>query len=99
MNAKKSWVEKIKSLQAKISGDNWMNYWGWRFTGVLVLFVTLGIIGVAIFWEDAPKSPECLLLIAIWMVLMGHFCLALQNYGARVIRTIEAEERKKNETT
>jgi hypothetical protein len=91
---KKSWTEKIKARQTKISADNWKNYWGWRFAGVMVIFAAFLLICLAIF-EDATDSPEGLVLIAICLVSIGQFGLSLQNYSARVMHTIEAEEAKR----
>jgi hypothetical protein len=38
-----------------------------------------------------------MMLGAIYLIGVGHFCLALQNYNARVAKNIEAEDAKKND--
>jgi hypothetical protein len=45
----------------------------------------------------ALRSPSGLLFIVIYLLLVGLLCLALQNYFARVAKTIEAEDAKKKQ--
>lgn len=85
---------RMKTWKSKLFGDNRMNFYGWIAGGVLVIGVSLLFVLWALL-AGALRSPECLLLLAIYFILLGHLGLALQNYHARVARSIEAEEEKK----
>jgi len=92
-------------------GDNRMNFYGWKFTGALVLCASLlisawsGVImvhGHIAQGENQSIEPQDSFLRAIWVVLLailiilvGHFALALQNYHARVAQAIEDDDAKK----
>ena len=86
----------MKTWKSKLFGDNRMNFYGWLAAGILAIGTSLGFVVWALL-SGAVQSPECLLLMAIYFVVVGHFCLALQNYHARVAKSIESEEAKKND--
>ena len=74
-----------------------MNFYGWIFTGLLILAASVWLVIRAIHL-GALDSPACLLLMAIYTLLVGCLCVALQNYSARVAKNIEAEDAKKEQT-
>jgi len=82
--------------KTKLFGDNRFNFYGWIFTGVFAIAVSLWCLIKAIK-AGGDRSPECFLLAAIYFIVLGHFCVALQNYYARVAKTIEEEDAKKND--
>ena len=81
----------MKKWKSKTFGDTRLNFYGWIFTGLFLLFLSLWFVAHAI-WLDADRSPACLLLIAIYVLLLGHFGLALQEYCARVAKSLEQDE-------
>lgn len=72
-----------------------MNFYSWIFAGVFVVGASLWLVVKALF-AGAVKSPECLLLLAIYFILLGHLGLALQNYHSRVAEKIESDEDNKD---
>ncbi len=83
----------MNDSKSKLFGDNRMNFYGWIGAGALLIVLSLWIVLRAIFAE-ALRSPNCLLLGAIYFILLGHFGIALQNYCARVAKNIETEDAK-----
>jgi hypothetical protein len=83
----------MNNWKAKLFGDNAMNFYGWVVIGPLVIGLSVWFVVQAI-QAGATRSPECLLLVALWFMVAGHFCLALQNYSARVAQTIEVADEK-----
>ncbi len=85
----------MTTWKSKLFGDNRFNFYGWIGAGLAVIVVSICMIIMAIR-AGALHSPICLLLVAIYFVALGHFCVALQNYHARVAKNIEAEDAKKS---
>jgi len=86
----------MKTWKSKLFGDNRFNFYGWICGGLFVIGVSLGLV----LWSlsaGALRSPECLLLLAIYFILLGHLGIALQNYHARVAERIESEEKRKDD--
>ena len=81
--------------KSKLFGDNRFNFYGWIGTGLLVIGISIVLVVMAIH-AGAIHSPSCLLLGAIYFILLGHFGVALQNYHARVAKNIEAADEKKS---
>jgi hypothetical protein len=88
----------MKTWKSKLFGDNRMNFYGWIFTGLLIIGGSVLFVIRAIDL-GALRSPGDLLLIAIYFLLVGILCVALQNYCARVAKAIEAEDTKKKDET
>ena len=86
----------MSTWKSKLFCDNRFNFCGWIFAGSAVIGVSLWCVLKAI-QGGASSSPTCLLLGAIYFIVFGHFCIALQNYCARVAKNIEAEDAKKND--
>jgi hypothetical protein len=86
----------MSTWKTKLFGDNRFNFYGWIFMGILIIGVSLWCLARAIY-EGADRSPTCLLLGAVYFIVMGHFGVALQNYCVRVAKTIEEEDAKKND--
>ena len=82
--------------KTKVFGDNRVNFYGWMCCSLLVMGLSVCIVLMAIH-ADALRSPVCLLLAAIYLIVLGHFGIALQNYCARAARAIETEDAKKKE--
>ena len=84
----------MTTWKSKLFGDNRMNFYGWIGAGLMVFGISIVAV-LRAFAIGALKSPSCLLLGAIYFVLLGCFCIALQNYCARVAKNIEAEDAAK----
>jgi hypothetical protein len=84
----------MKTWKSKLFGDNCFNLFGWIAAGMAVMGVSLLCIIKAI-QSGAYSSPTCLLLGAIYFIVLGHFGISLQNYCSRVARNIEAEDAEK----
>ncbi|OYW21570.1 MAG: hypothetical protein B7Z55_05660 [Planctomycetales bacterium 12-60-4] len=67
-----------------LGGDSRFNLWGWTAVGYGMLCVSglLVVIGIV---DSSDEERLVLLLLAIYVVLLGHFGLALTNYCARLI--------------
>jgi uncharacterized membrane protein len=83
----------MKTWKSKVFGDNRQNFYGWIFGGLIIIGVSLWLVWRALD-AGALQSAECLLLLAIYFLLVGHLALALQNYHARVAERIESEDKK-----
>ena len=86
----------MSTWKSKFFGDNRINFYGWIVTGLLIIGGSLCFVLIAM-QDGAIRSPTCMMLGAIYLIGVGHFCLALQNYNARVAKNIEAEDAKKND--
>ena len=71
-----------------------MNFYGWLCAGILSIFISIACIVVAAKFSET-RYGVFFLLLAIWMPVLGLFCLALQTYCARVAKTIEDEDKRK----
>ena len=80
----------MKGWKSNIFGDTTFNFFGWIITGALLL---AGSAWLALRALDsgAFDSPVALMLGAIYLLLLGLFGLALQNYCARMAAALEAE--------
>ena len=78
--------------KTKLFGDNAMNFWGWLFASLLVAVASVIPVLLALRL-GAVKSSTDMLLIAIYLVVMGHFCLAQSNYFARVSEKLDAAKK------
>jgi len=83
----------MSTWKTKLLGDNRMNFYGWIAAGLLVLGGSFWVVVRAMCMFDgwAVRSPHCLLLVAVYLVLWGQFGLALQNYCARVAEKLDAQ--------
>ena len=86
----------MKNWKSKLFGDNRMNFYGWICTGLLLIGLSAWLVFRALKL-DALRSSSAVLLIAICLVLLGLFGLALQNYCARVAKAVEDEDAKKEQ--
>jgi hypothetical protein len=73
-----------------------MNFYGWICAGLFLMELSCWIV-VKALQAGASKSPSGLLLMAIYLTLIGHFGISLQNYCCRVARNIEAEDERTQE--
>jgi len=80
--------------KSKLFGDNSFNFYGWIGAGLLTYAASTAFAWRAVWLADV-QCPTILLLLAIWLVLLGQFGLALQNYCARVAQTMEADDKQK----
>ena len=83
----------MKTWKSKLFGDNRMNFYGWIGGALFLIGASLWAVLRALR-AGALHSPECLLLLAIYFILLGHLGLGLQNYSARVAKHLESEEKK-----
>ena len=84
----------MNTWKSKLFGDNRLNFYGWMAGGLVLIGASLWFV-LGAFRTGALYSPERHMLLAIYLVLLGHLGIALQNYHARVARSIEAEDQKK----
>ena len=87
----------MSAWKTKLFGDNRMNFYGWISAVLLVGAFSIWLVLKALR-AGASHSPEGLLLLAIYVVLLGHFGIAAQNYCARVAKALESEEAQENES-
>ena len=83
----------MTTWKSKLFGDNRFNFYGWIGAGLFVIGISIWAVLLAID-AGALKSPSCLLLGAIYFIVLGHFGVTLQSYCARVAKNIEAEDAK-----
>ena len=82
--------------KTRLFGDTRFNFYGWIISGILILGGSLWVVIVALR-AGASRYPSNLLLLAIYFMLMGHFCLALQNYVARVASALDSKRPREEE--
>lgn len=78
----------MRTWKSKHFGDNRMNFHGWIFAGLFHIGVSLTFV----IWAlklGASRSSSGLMLLAVWILVLGQFGVALQNYCARAVRKIE----------
>ena len=81
----------MSTWKTRLFGDNLMNFWGWIVVGPMTLALSLIFVLMAMTKGGATSTD--LLLLAIYFVLVGHFCLALTNYCARVSEKLDGKAR------
>lgn len=79
----------MKSLKSKLFGDNNLNFYGWIITGLIVCAGSLFVAITALLHENT-----IMMMLSLYLVLIGMFCLQLQNYHSRVAEKID----KQNDT-
>lgn len=84
--------------KTKLFGDNRLNFYGWIFAGLFVIGVSLWCVILALR-AGATRSPTCLLLLAIYLLLLAILGLTLQNYHSRVACVLDSEGAKKDDTS
>ncbi len=70
-----------------------MNFYGWQVAGLLVCGASIWLVWRA-FHPTDTLSTEQFLLLAIWVMVIGQFCIAWQSYLARVAEKLDAQKRK-----
>lgn len=78
----------MSTWKTKLFGDNALNFWGWIFASLISLGASLLAILAAM--KTGIHTSTDLLLLAIYLIVMGHFCLAQSNYFARVSEKLDA---------
>ena len=86
----------MKNWKTKLFGDNSMNFYGWLVAGLLVIGGSTYFAKRALDAEQYLSSQGAM-LIAIWLVLFGHFGVALHNYLARVAEKLDAPKSDKKD--
>ena len=76
----------MKSWKTKLFGDNNLNFYGWIIAGVIVCAGSLFVAITALLRKDTN-----MMLLALYSVLIGMFCLQLQNYHSRVADKIDKQ--------
>lgn len=82
----------MSNWKSKLFGDNSLNFYGWLFAGSMIVCFSLVHVCRALGADGGRFSRQESLLLAIWLILLGQFLLALQKYLARVGRTLEAKQ-------
>ncbi len=82
----------MKNWKTKLFGDNSMNFYGWLVAGLFVIGASTYFAKRAL---DADKylSSQVAMLVAIWILLLGQFGIALSNYIARVAEKLDAQKK------
>ena len=73
------------NIKSTLLGNNRLNFRIWLLIEILINFTSLVLVAAAIY-IGKPLSAEQCLLLAIYLVLIGHFGLALQEYCAKNFR-------------
>ena len=76
----------MKSLKSKLFGDNNLNFYGWIIAGLIICAGSLFVAIIAVQHENI-----IIMLLALYLVLIGIFCLQLQNYHSRVAEKIDKQ--------
>ena len=83
--------------KTKLFGDNRTNFYGWILGGLFVLGISLWFVFLAI-QAGALRSPVCLLLLALYFVLLGILGVTLQNYHSRVAKSLDSKPPRNDES-
>ena len=83
--------------KTRLFGDNRLNFYGWIFGGLFVFGGSLWFVVLAL-QAGAARSPTCLILLAIYFVLLGILGLTLQNYYSRVSKALDSKHPKNDES-
>ena len=83
----------MKNWKTKLLGDNSMNFYGWLFAGCLANGGSFYLVMRALRSSDSV-SPEAILLVAIYFMLVGCFCVIWHNYLARVAEKLDAPRKE-----
>jgi divalent metal cation (Fe/Co/Zn/Cd) transporter len=83
----------MKTWKTKLFGDNRFNFYSCIVVGLLIFGASLWFVLQAIS-TGATRSPIAPLLIAIYLIMVGNFGIALTNYCARVAKKLESEEER-----
>jgi len=86
----------MTTWRTKLFGDNRMNFYGWIGAGLLAIGMSFYIV-VAAARAPGVHSATSLLLLALYVVLVAHFGLALQNYHARVAEKLDAQREQEDD--
>jgi len=76
----------MKSWKSKLFGDNNLNFYGWIITGLIVCAGSFFVAITALLLDNTN-----MMLLALYLVLIGIFCLQLQNYHSRVAEKIDQQ--------
>jgi hypothetical protein len=82
----------MKTWKSRLFGDNLSNLYCFNIAGFLVIAGSMLSVMQAL--SAGAQSAESRLLLAIYLILMGRFCLVLQTYSARIVKKLESEENK-----
>lgn len=69
----------MKTWKSRLFGDNMLNFYGWIIAGVIVCGGSLFVAITAL-----RRNHTSMMLLALYLVLIGMFCLQLQNYHSRL---------------
>jgi len=77
-------------------GVNKFNFWFWVVSGLLITVLAVGLmIYSATLLRLSIAGAQYAILVAIAVVLMGQFALALQKYHAKLAEKIEQQNKNK----
>jgi hypothetical protein len=77
----------------ELFGINRLNFYGWVFTGALVILICLGLAGASV--ATAPQNAMAAVLImlgAIAFLLLGIFGVLLQIYCSLLVEKLQAKD-------
>lgn len=81
----------MKTWKSKLFGDNNLNFYGWIVTGVIVCAGSLFVAVTALL-----RNNTTMMMLALYLVLIGIFCLQLQSYHSRVAEKIDRKSGAEN---
>jgi TRAP-type mannitol/chloroaromatic compound transport system permease small subunit len=78
----------------KTFGINKVNFWGWVFSGLLIMAgaVVAGSLAIGYMIINGFEIQSLLLLGILW-VLFGQFCLSAQSYLSKMAEKLEQQKK------
>lgn len=80
----------MSKWKTKLFGDNHFNFYGWIIGGIGICAGSL-FFAIKAIDAGASRSPTCMALLAVYLVMVGKFCLALQNYWSRLAEKLDKQ--------
>jgi hypothetical protein len=87
-------MRRMSNWRHRIFARNETNFWGWIVAGLVIFAVVVvcGRTAARHLFPDGKLDAHLLVLLAILVVLTGHFALALQEFYARWVERNRPEQ-------
>lgn len=79
----------MKTWKSKLFGDNHLSFYGWLIGG---MFIITGSLFIAIM--GLLRDNTNIVLLGLYSILVGMFCLQLQNYHSTLAEKLDTENGK-----
>jgi hypothetical protein len=86
----------MNNWKTKLFGDNRLNFYGW-LVAMLVATSASCIFVLRAAGANGGRSATVQILIAIYLILMGHFAFAVHKYLARVAKRLDSPDDQQND--